>query len=491
MSVTLISKPEVFIGSSLTVSRTGAVHQPLTFVFKREDFQIESGVNSSGKVLITTEEDFVSGEFPVDGYVKLVTSVSNYNGVWKILSFTAPNQITLDLNFTLGLSAGYLNSMQRKNWRIESRILKRNYSTGSMEQVGTDVRKGSPNDEIPVSASPYLKPYVLMDDTFTYNFQNYGDKFESGSYQLEYRVVYNSIINDPATTFEYRFVNSIMQPRYAYGSNMAHYMYGGTGDELNWLTMFIRPTFFLGFPFCLNFLYITNSEYQIKQNEVFYDQNGNELADENRNILLLERGFLNRTMIFPYTGVLGSFSSAFDESFDVGTAPGEYYGRKIDVKLIIESPDLDVSKTITVDVDGGCAENPVYLNWLGTDGSRNFWLFKKRQTISIDTNVNVTFEPIVSDLAIQRHDVLELERTSDNLITCTAIVPLNKIEGIKTMLHSLNVLMLVNPDTWQDSVPIWEAVRPVTGTFALYNTDERFTTIQFTIQRISTNIQSR
>jgi hypothetical protein len=65
------------------------------------------------------------------------------------------------------------------------------------------------------------------------------------------------------------------------------------------------------------------------------------------------------------------------------------------------------------------------------------------------------------------------------------------MKGIKSMLYSLNVLMLVNPDTWQADGVIWEAVRPLAGSFQLYNTNETHTNLTVTIELMNTNIQSR
>lgn len=141
-------------------------------------------------------------------------------------------------------------------------------------------------------------------------------------------------------------------------------------------------------------------------------------------------------------------------------------------------------------IDHSCASNPVYLNWLGLSGGRNYWLFKKRQEYGITTSVNGVFEPYQSDIENAQGYTFETGRESTPRLVVGAIVSRSSAEGIKGVLYSPNVLMLMNPDTWTSESPIWQIVRPVPGSFKLWETDAERVELEFSIDLPKTNIQS-
>ena len=146
-----------------------------------------------------------------------------------------------------------------------------------------------------------------------------------------------------------------------------------------------------------------------------------------------------------------------------------------------------------IDIDKECVSNPVYLNWLGTNGGRNYWLFRKVQRKSIITDVIGTFEGYKDDIETAQGFIEDIERSAVPTLTIGAIVPVSKLDGLTKMLYSLNVLMLMNPDTWSSdaSGPIWQIVRPIPGTYQLYNTDQITTTFEVTLELPFINIQSQ
>ena len=143
-----------------------------------------------------------------------------------------------------------------------------------------------------------------------------------------------------------------------------------------------------------------------------------------------------------------------------------------------------------IDVDISCVKNPIFLNWFGTQGERNYWLFHVFQTKQISTNEGPTFAPFIEDNTNATSYLNEISRGAVESLVCGGNVPTSKIEGIKTMLYSPNVLLLMNPETWGADGPKWLKVRIVPGTFKLYDTDQKRADIQFTLEFPEINIQS-
>lgn len=155
-----------------------------------------------------------------------------------------------------------------------------------------------------------------------------------------------------------------------------------------------------------------------------------------------------------------------------------------------------VTEKKSIDIDHSCVSNPVFLNWLNTKSGRDVWLFKSVQTRGINITVDGTYETYQTDIENSQGDVQDLGRNARPRLTIGARVPVSKLFGIERMLYSINVLMLMNPGTWKTSgpggtpKPIWQIVRVVPGTFKLNDTDEKFHTIELTIELPSINIQS-
>ena len=463
MSVQLIQKPIKKVGTSTTDSKVSNCHQPIYFIFRREDYQIDSVTNDGGNAKITTADDFVLSDVPVGSKVKI--NSDNYKGIYTVLDSNPPTEFTLDLPFTFD-AIGYVNFYGRENWYL-------NIQVDTVTPEDTSVTAGFLNlredndDLIKVNVAPLLKSYALMNDKFNYEDFCFADNFESNVFYVDYLEKYKGSDLSPISPKEsFWWVNSINQPRYRSGSNMEYFMLGNTvGNLIKWLTPFKRPTAWKGFPFCMSFL-----NWQLAKYDVFQWENYGGAITETE--VDSDQNFITRTLL---------------DGLETSTTD------TVNVKLrtFVESVYYDLSETITVDIDQNCNSNPVYLNWLDTSGGRAFWLFNRIQTVGLETAEGDVFEQLVEDLTTQQGDIVEVERQAGNRLVLTTYTTIAKMKGIKSMLYSLNVLMLVNPDTWQADGVIWEAVRPLAGSFQLYNTNETHTNLTVTIELMNTNIQSR
>ena len=76
-------------------------------------------------------------------------------------------------------------------------------------------------------------------------------------------------------------------------------------------------------------------------------------------------------------------------------------------------------------------------------------------------------------------------------MTIGANVSRSDIEGLESLLYSIDVKMLLNPDTWIDLGAQWTNVIIAKGSYKLYETDYNTTDIELSIILPSINIQSR
>jgi hypothetical protein len=143
-----------------------------------------------------------------------------------------------------------------------------------------------------------------------------------------------------------------------------------------------------------------------------------------------------------------------------------------------------VTEIKTIKIDRECKENPIFISWLNTYGGREHWLFHKVQTKGLVTQNAGTYERYISDLSNSRGQINDISKNATPLLIVNAMVDIEDIEGIKTMLYSPCVEWLIS------QAPIkWQTVRPQVGSFKLYDTTDLKATIQITLELPYINIQ--
>lgn len=138
----------------------------------------------------------------------------------------------------------------------------------------------------------------------------------------------------------------------------------------------------------------------------------------------------------------------------------------------------------TIKIDRECKENPVFISWLNVYGGREHWLFSKVQTKGLITQNGGNFETYIVDLAEARGQITDISKNATPLLTVNCTCDIEDIEGIKTLLYSPCVEMLVSEN------PIkWQTVRPQNGSFKLYDTNDTQSSLQITFELPYINIQ--
>lgn len=159
-----------------------------------------------------------------------------------------------------------------------------------------------------------------------------------------------------------------------------------------------------------------------------------------------------------------------------------------------------ITEIKTVKIDCDCKESPVYLYWRGTNGSINYWLFHTVQAEAETSDVTAEFFPYVEELeeAFTNRETLQKEDTPFIIVGgYIDVEDLGKgvkpsdYPGLKGLIRSIDVGMLLNPDTWESEGPNWMRVKVAPGTFKILDTNQTKAQIEFTLLLPSINIQSQ
>jgi hypothetical protein len=440
---------ESFIIESVCfISKWQAVHHPIKWQLQRKDGIVFEKTVVSGQTSIQLTETLPDG-------VVLGTFVEYYQPDGTILNgfivVIGSDRFRLNTGSTGTVSGGFVIFPQLyNNYYIETSVLE----NGTTE-IGTLRTIPNSDGSAVVDVHRVLKTKALYDNSYNYTNLTAFDLGMSGKYKLKFRACYNFIQEayGSLTGFAY-WSNSAKQIRDLYGSNMAEYV-GNLTTPCKFLSVFERPTNFIGYPFSLSF--ITSGDWTRELRRL---ENGST-----RTAIALQSGFVNRLLVT---------DTATSVSIEYGSMSGSPLA-------FVKQGDLTETKQIKI--NQSCLNNAVALSWLNTLGGREHWVFSYNQIHSIDTGVGATFEPYIDDLQNARSNVFDLERFEQPKITLGASVDIEDIKGLKTILSSI----CVEIETTQG----WVGVRPETGSFKVYESNGTTADIEFTIQLPYTNIQSK
>lgn len=470
-------------------STANGVHKPIIFKYLRIDYNIGATYTDDG-LGYTQVTGFIALDF--DDIVlgkRLYLCYWNGTDVVKVKSgkvtlvIDTENFVT-DIPFVSELgNSGFVN-LNEPGWYLKTTI---NVTFPEVESIEIE----STHDSlfyINVNVAPYLKRFIKMGgmlDTYPAN----GEELEGMA------VLYKIDIMPMASLYDY-IVNGWLPINVIYTFNVTNFLgingtkqiqdyYGNSYTDYEAMeeTMFLlknlhkifiaeTPTFFVGFPFWYSHIFKGIYGFRIKPHYTRYNLNGNLIStftDVESDSSIFNAISINDSLI-----VAGTKSVVMQLFYHNATDTLQY----------------QKSKTYTIDVVNECTSGGVYLSWLASDGSRYFWLFEKRFLIDIETRTNSDFSPYHENISIQDETERDINISANELITLGTYVPIEKFTWIKTILHSINVKMLMNNDDWQIEGCRWQTVLVERGSKRLNESDDRIVDFSFEIKTAKMNIQS-
>ena len=311
MPAFITKRPEKTVSGN--VSRWSAVTNPVTFKVERQDLNIIGVGDNNGLVEVATINILDLLPFGTAVGDKIYLKSGNYDAVGTIQAFPSPGKFTLDLGFIDNASGGIINMItNRINYRLQVRIL---VIINNLYTLLVTRGQFRPNEKgiALIDIRSWLKTVPKMINEFQYDILNQKDENLGGRYVFQIR----ELFTDASETFEgvflnpddgniNFFVNAARQIQDEHGGNMAQFVPFGTdvveSEKMLFLSGFVQPSRFVGFPFDLQFIYsdiITNRIVKKEErsrdiNDLLKDSNSDELDNShspNVNRLTLNEGY--------------------------------------------------------------------------------------------------------------------------------------------------------------------------------------------------------
>lgn len=276
------------------------VHQPITFEIQRIDANVLQKYNVGGteihfKLNITIPSTVKAGQkvYYVQGTSSKVLTIKSIS----------TNHLKFDYNVSL-LSGiyGYFIFIDAYTHYIETKV---SYINGSFyEAIGSVKNKTDNFGVAKVSVQELLSTKAINQNNFLYNAINKFQIGEGSKFNIQIREVINGVagnytsLNDANVLY---YTNSANQIQDKYGYNMGSFVptFDNTRtDKAKFQSVFKRPTYFVGYPFSLNFIYSDNMlNYQVIRKETTKDINGTTIATTSDNLNMNNRLYANRLML--------------------------------------------------------------------------------------------------------------------------------------------------------------------------------------------------
>lgn len=501
MSVTLVSGPEADIdGNASNKSYWSAVHHKFIWNLIRKDF-LAYGLIGAGDP--TSFVRFSSGvatptelvEAVVGEYIYFESGDGTISGAFEIISIGG-NYIEITYVYNGTLAGGFVNyTSARTNHYIEIVVLEVQPIYGPsypQVEIGSLKVVCSPSGRVSVNTMEYLKSLVDYKETFEHDVTLWRDPTLGGLSSIKYRESYGITV----TSFQGiivlglgSYVNAAKQVQDRYGINMAEYVTSLSYENAKFMSDFVTPTFFADFPFALTLIL---SEHLFPTPD-----------SDDPTITALEVSEICRNINGGYTE--GSNVDVFDDTSVAGVyrlmlvEPSLSATNKINV-IIYANGAKKITEQKTVKYNSICEYvNPVYLNWLGTNGGRNYWLFDKVQSDLLEVSNTGEFTQQIEDLETDLGNGEYMGKEASPQLICKAYLELSDIRGLKGLLMSPDVLMLTNPDTWQTDNPTsppspfpkWKRVKVLPQTYKVLETNATHAEIEITLLLPTINIQQQ
>jgi hypothetical protein len=496
-NVILKTNPFKLVAGTSETCLTNGVHKPIIFEFMRQDVKGMTFTNNGGFIEINNflPDVFPDTEINVGDFVNIYY-LSGYDiEATKLVEITLVNSTlgnvtSLETNepfVSIGLNAGCMNFV-RENWYLQTSIKAIPLKESVERVVSTIESKADENLLISVNVAPFLKNLVSMQDKFDYLFDGTINREVSYLYRLNFNSFWSEgdgiTIQGIDEADFYQYLNGVKPILSNYGNNFADFLLTTQIEEqklfisqsfYDYSNKNVASNYYYGYPTTFGTIMTTDALYLKKLSIQIFDINGNLLNDNLETFSISE--------IYHTINIKKSKFTAFPTA--------DYFILSMKYQEIANPSNvLNASLDYRFDVRRDCVENPIYINWLDSNGGRNYWLFEKNQVLTMDADTNSDFKPYFSDLETQNIDTQELNVSANEVVSVGGVCTLEKWQYLKTLFHSINVNVLTNFGQWETDGAKWKVVRIQKGSLSNWETKNKNVEFSFKIQTESINIQS-
>ena len=275
-------------------------HQPITFEMQRIDASVISRSFKNNQVTFTLNVNLPSSvkaghKFSfVQGTKQTLLTIISASGNKLVVPYSATAYGGV-LGYII-LTDSYISHF------IETKVSFINGVT--YEVIGSIKNKTDLFGVAKVSVQELLSTKCINQNDFLYNAINKHQFGEGSKFNIQIREVINGVAGNYTALTDANvlyYTNSSNQIQEKYGYNMGSYVPtydNARTDKAKFQSVFKRPTYFVGYPFSLNFIYSDNMlNYQVKRKEQTKDINGNIIATTTDNLNMSSRFYANRLML--------------------------------------------------------------------------------------------------------------------------------------------------------------------------------------------------
>lgn len=313
--ISVINKPLANItGDENNISKWVGAHQPMEFEIQRKDYNVlaiwnQTINNTACKVFqiqgnrqsdfaVGTTFNYVCSDDTLYSFTLTVFNV-DFDGSRTYVAFERAGVFNIS---KISANQAFVN-VTRLGHYIETLVYIHD-KAGVGTLVGTLRTKTDTFGKSKVNVQKVISSYLTLENKFEYDKINKAQPTQGGQYQIRCREVYG--------VFEGKFtamlsndvlfyVNGSKQLQDPNNFNFGEFVptqNDAREDKAKFLSVFNKPTYFNGYPFSLSFIYSDNlGNKQIERAEQPVDVNNATGSTTKTDLLVGERGFVNRLMI--------------------------------------------------------------------------------------------------------------------------------------------------------------------------------------------------
>lgn len=503
----LVSDPSINLGGG-NVSRWNSAFNPVFWKFQRKDFEITSVVlGAFTTILINVNADLtgVTARTTNGGIISpgdlVYIKTALYEGTFEVLERTA-STLGLNCTHTADDTIGFANINSLKPYY--QILMKVTYVDPISAKIETINIKSAPKSDgsLMIDLSEFLKTLLQAKDKSNYTLINYRDMQLSASYQVQYAETWTSASTIWITApLPYYVVYSAKQLGDNGGGNLVDYVPYALGFQpAKWLSDFNYPVYSPGFPFDLPFIF---SEYMVGLG-AFYQIT---LLDINKNKLntkpVINAFLLNEDGTFQLNQDGSKFIIASQSLTNVDIVehvglnrllinfipPDICWFFKVQLKYTAAGTTYNLTQPIICRVAdrSDTDDRPVYLRWIGLNGSWNYFKFVYNQIVSLEVGNTVSVKRFVTDW--QNEDALEdviSKNAGEKLQVFGENISVDDIKGLQAIKYSPKVQLMT-----QATPPKWQTVVVAPGTYTERETYIDDYSVNLTFALPSRNLQTQ
>ena len=308
MGLVLTKLPQVKVKAK--TSKWNAVHHPITFEFQRQDVKISKAIPSYefgfGTSKPCTNLYFI-GKVPTalkEGQ-NINYIVNNTKYTTKVITIES-NMLVVEKISNTQLNGGVLVLIESYNSYYAEIEIYSVDASNTFKSIGFTKCSSNETGIVRVNVHEWLQTQAVFQNKFAYNVINKLQAGDGGQFNIIWREIFDGVTtNVPFTSLNsnnvFYWSNSTKQIKDIYSANMGDFnptIDETRTDKAKFLSVFDKPTYFVGYPFSISFIYSDQLENkEVSRREITKNINGTQVASTTDLINMTERGFVNRLML--------------------------------------------------------------------------------------------------------------------------------------------------------------------------------------------------